>query len=558
MTVASLAMGLFLLMAHQNCAPTGFNAVDYNSLAGCTDPKCTNLVIDGAHCEFNGMNVRNRHSVNAYLNSNGSCQSEERMCQNGTLAGSYPYAYCDSRLDQPGACIFGNRTIADGQSVTAYLQGTGNCQSQTRTCNDGVLSGSYSFSECFPEGEAPCIFNGQTVAHGSVVRAFQNSAVEHGQSCVSQLRLCTNGSLNGSYNFASCDVDQPRACIFNGQTVPHNGQVSAYRTSTVAFGESCQSQTRTCTDGSLNGSFQFNSCKVGAPANCIFNASVVSHNQSVTAYLKSAVAHGNTCQSQSRTCTNGDLSGSYKFPSCNIGEPGSCEFDGQILSDGQKVRAYKAPDEDNRCAYIQRTCNDGNMSGSSDYTFLECSHSNSGGGSDGDGDMVDGCPAGDIRIDDQCIPPLSQCTNAQKNLWKTKSKTNPRYLVAWFTCEFNGSYGEKHEFDSWVFMAESNGKTNFCSLAATDLLLWDKCKNRASSKNAGVTCHDSGSVIVTNAYEMLLKRTPVDIPPDNYELFWAVRSWERNDGGSKHGRTYLFTRQMCQSNEFKNKYRDFF
>lgn len=38
----------------------------------------------------------------------------------------------------------------------------------------------------------------------------------------------------------------------------------------------------------------------------------------VTAYAAASVAYGNTCSSQTRTCTNGTLSGSYTHASCVV------------------------------------------------------------------------------------------------------------------------------------------------------------------------------------------------------------------------------------------------
>jgi hypothetical protein len=53
---------------------------------------------------------------------------------------------------------------------------------------------------------ANCTFNGQTVANGSSVTAYQASTVPSGQSCALETRTCTNGTLSGSYQYASCSV----------------------------------------------------------------------------------------------------------------------------------------------------------------------------------------------------------------------------------------------------------------------------------------------------------------------------------------------------------------
>jgi len=60
--------------------------------------------------------------------------------------------------------------------------------------------------------------------------------------------------------------------------------------------------------------------KYTAPANasCTFNGSIVAHGSSVTAYQSSSVPSGQTCQSQQRTCSNGTLSGTYSYPTCSV------------------------------------------------------------------------------------------------------------------------------------------------------------------------------------------------------------------------------------------------
>ena len=48
----------------------------------------------------------------------------------------------------------------------------------------------------------------------------------------------------------------------------------------------------------------------------------ISHGQSVTAYQSSSVACGSTCVSQTRTCNDGALSGSYQHQSCSVASCG--------------------------------------------------------------------------------------------------------------------------------------------------------------------------------------------------------------------------------------------
>lgn len=273
----------------------------------------------------------------------------------------------------PVTCTFDGRTLNLGDSVTAYLASSveygKSCESEVRICIGGALSGSYSYSSCSVGTPKACLFNGQTIAHGATVTAYQNSAVDFGGTCVSEARKCDNGVLSGSYSFESCAVGAPKSCLFNGQTIPHNGTVVAYQTSAVEFGKTCMSETRRCTNGSLSGAYTFGSCSVGAPKSCLFNGRTLAHGESVTAYETSSVDYGKTCGGQTRTCNDGQLSGSYTFASCSVGAPKSCLFNGATIAHGQSVKAYKALSAA-VCESQDRLCTNGALSGT--YAFNTC------------------------------------------------------------------------------------------------------------------------------------------------------------------------------------------
>ncbi len=55
--------------------------------------------------------------------------------------------------------------------------------------------------------EKTCTFNGKNVSHGASVTAFAKEKVPSGQNCQSQSRTCTNGTLSGSYVYSSCQVE---------------------------------------------------------------------------------------------------------------------------------------------------------------------------------------------------------------------------------------------------------------------------------------------------------------------------------------------------------------
>jgi hypothetical protein len=58
------------------------------------------------------------------------------------------------------------------------------------------------------------------------------------------------------------------SCLFNGYSIPHAESVTAFKKSSVPFGETCEPYTLTCKDGDLPGSATapFSSCVIGAPS----------------------------------------------------------------------------------------------------------------------------------------------------------------------------------------------------------------------------------------------------------------------------------------------------
>lgn len=57
----------------------------------------------------------------------------------------------------------------------------------------------------------------------------------------------------------------PKSCSFNGTTIPSGTSVTGYLASSVPSGSSCATQMRLCKDGVLSGSYAFGSCLVLPP-----------------------------------------------------------------------------------------------------------------------------------------------------------------------------------------------------------------------------------------------------------------------------------------------------
>lgn len=216
-------------------------------------------------------------------------------------------------------------TIASGSSVTAYQTANvpfgGTCSSQSRHCNSGALSGTYSYQNCTVTPAANCNRPwGGTISHGSSLTAYQTANVPYGSSCASQTRTCNNGTLSGNYTHQNCTVAAAENCSAPwGGTIMHGISVTAYQHSSRPYGSSCVPQTRTCNNGTLSGSYIHQNCTVASPANCSLPwGGTLTHGQSRAAYAASSVGCGGNCASQTRTCNNGSLSGSYTHGSCSV------------------------------------------------------------------------------------------------------------------------------------------------------------------------------------------------------------------------------------------------
>lgn len=248
-------------------------------------------------------------------------------------------------------CQFAGRTLVNNETVDAYQASTvpvgGTCVKESRTCVNGALSGSFQFGGCTvqsPSATASCNFYGQTIPHGGSVLAYQASSVTGG-ACAAENRVCSNGTLSGTYQYTSCVVD----CSFNGGVVAHNGQVQAFAAPSVPAGSSCVPEMRSCNMGTLNGSYQYSSCVVlppagGGTASCNFNGQVVPHGGSVYAYSTDLAPQGTLCSNwrESRMCNNGVLGGSYQFSSCQR-DFDNCTTGGYQTFRTQEALRYDCP-----------------------------------------------------------------------------------------------------------------------------------------------------------------------------------------------------------------------
>lgn len=76
----------------------------------------------------------------------------------------------------------------------------------------------------------------------------------------------SNSTSSTDSNSTSNSSTSPANCTLGGMSVQHNQTVTAYKSSTVSYNQSCLSESRTCNNGTLSGTFTNLSCvKLPAP-----------------------------------------------------------------------------------------------------------------------------------------------------------------------------------------------------------------------------------------------------------------------------------------------------
>lgn len=165
-----------------------------------------------------------------------------------------------------------------------------------------------------------CTLDGKTIAHNGFIYAYKQAVVTAPAVCEQEKRYCVDGNLSGSYPNATCVVKPaPGSCPFNGQSIADGGFVYAYKAPQVVVPATCENEKRYCNGGQLSGTFKYATCEpVDAPSTCSFNGTTLQNGQSIKAYEKASVIAPATCESEIRKCSAGALSGSYDFKDCKV------------------------------------------------------------------------------------------------------------------------------------------------------------------------------------------------------------------------------------------------
>lgn len=215
-------------------------------------------------------------------------------------------------------------------SVASSPSATISASPNTCTIASGASTCNIPFTWNIINAVTPNIYNATRAIQYSTSASGNNLsyAITNGSNTV-QARRSTNvlnwvvvtGSCVGgtSWNGSSC-VSISAPCTLESTTIPSGGSITAYQFSSVPSPNTCSSvsETRNCNNGVLSGSYQNAFCSVNTSCDLPWTGTIASGN-SVTAYQASSVTSPTTCASvsQTRTCTNGVLSGSGTYDKQN-------------------------------------------------------------------------------------------------------------------------------------------------------------------------------------------------------------------------------------------------
>lgn len=268
-------------------------------------------------------------------------------------------------------------------SCSAVACGTSGVQTRANICVSSVgvpVSNSLctqpqpaTSQPCSARACNSCTLDGVTVAHGQPRTFFSSTTVACGQTCFGQSRTCNDGQLGGDANFnrANCTA---AACTFAWEI----GNWSAC-SATACNTAGTQSRSVICrrSDGSVAADSSCTQPKPATSQACSARAcnscslpwgGAIAHGQPVTAFQASQVACGQTCASETRTCVDGTLTGSFTQSSCSVA---ACPVNGSCGS-SHGTTTTTAP--------TSGLCNSGTpsgVSGSGPWSWT-CSGSNGG------------------------------------------------------------------------------------------------------------------------------------------------------------------------------------
>ena len=141
-----------------------------------------------------------------------------------------------------------------GTSVTALLVSVGTYnagKSGNPPHSNQTSAATQTTQTTASSANASCSFNGQTIDDGSSISTYDAATVSDSSQCVSELRTCSNGTLSGSYTNTSCSVTTSAT----GQTTTTDtinsllAQINTLQASITALQNGGSTQARSASSG---------------------------------------------------------------------------------------------------------------------------------------------------------------------------------------------------------------------------------------------------------------------------------------------------------------------
>lgn len=161
-SVVQLIIFLIVFVGFQNCSPSFNNGFEADSRQGATSPS---------------IGISGQASYAWVENNWSSCSAQ---CGGGTQTRSV------SCQNDKGEMVSENH-CSQARPVTSQV-----CQTQSCTSSTG--------------SQKNCSVNGQTISHGGTISLFFESSVPTGETCRTQTRTCSNGVLSGTASASACAV----------------------------------------------------------------------------------------------------------------------------------------------------------------------------------------------------------------------------------------------------------------------------------------------------------------------------------------------------------------
>lgn len=204
-----------------------------------------------------------------------------------------------------------------GQSCSAYVQ--------VRSCYNGTMSGSGSYVYTSCNDTLSCTIGSTVLPSGATQNFYSYTAAPIGQACSSyvQSRTCTNGLASGSASYSNASCTNNASCTIGSTIVPDSASQPFYSYAAAPAGQLCSSyvQTRTCTNGAASGSASYSNAACTNNLSCTLDGATLSNGISRVFYSQTIVPYGQTCSSGtyslSRTCVNGVYSGNVAYSHAN-------------------------------------------------------------------------------------------------------------------------------------------------------------------------------------------------------------------------------------------------